>query len=50
MRYSTVFIPRLVGVPCDNVQMAIVTQMKAMGSYKVRNCKRNAVILRCTIM
>lgn len=50
MRYFTVFIPRLLGVPCDTVQMAIVTQIKAMGSYKVTQCERNAVILRCTVI
>lgn len=29
-------VPRLLGVPCDKVSLAIVTQIKAMGSYKVR--------------
>ena len=33
----TPFVPRLFGVPCDQVNIAIVTQIKAMGSYKVRN-------------
>lgn len=35
------FNPRLVGVPCDQAEIAIVTQIKAMGSYKVRILKQN---------
>lgn len=47
MIYVTLSVPRLFGVPCDRVNMAIVTQIKAMGSYKVRNLNRNLVSHGC---
>uniref|UniRef100_A0A3B5AU99 Uncharacterized protein n=1 Tax=Stegastes partitus TaxID=144197 RepID=A0A3B5AU99_9TELE len=32
---SSLSVLRLVGIPCDQVNTAIVTQIKAMGSYKL---------------
>lgn len=33
---DTFSVPRLLGIPCDQVSMAIVSQIKSMGSYKVK--------------
>lgn len=44
-------IPRLVGIPCSDVNMAIVTRIKALSHYKVRDLQTAAIlhILKCYI-